>query len=96
MLRGAFFINCFGLDIRCCPVIKLLPVEAHTALTDGELVDIGAHGFVEFGAAHAQVNRRGTGTDEAGKDAFAPGPGGRLRQFCGHKCSMPPAAAEVG
>jgi hypothetical protein len=74
LLRGAFFINCFGLDIRRCPVIQLLTVEANTALTDGELVHIRAHGFVEFGAAHAQVDRRGTGTDETGKDAFAPGP----------------------
>jgi hypothetical protein len=53
LLRGAFFINCFGLDIRRCPVIQLLAVEANTALTDGELADIWAYGFVEFGAAHA-------------------------------------------
>lgn len=95
MLRGAFFINCFGLDIRRCPVIQLLTVEANTALADGELADIRAHSFVEFGAAHAQVDGRGTGTDKTREDAFASGPGRHLRQFCRHKCSMPRMAAKV-
>lgn len=94
MLRGAFFINCFGLDVRRCPFIQFLPVEADTALADREFTDIRAYGFVELGTAHAQVDRRGAGTDEAGEDAFAPGPDGRLRQFCRHRCSMPRVAAE--
>jgi hypothetical protein len=93
LLRGAFFINCFGLDVCRCPVVQLLPVEPNTALTDRKLADKGAHGFIEFGAAHAQVYGSGAGTDEAWEDAFAPGPGGRLRQFCRHKCSMPREAA---
>jgi hypothetical protein len=96
LLRGAFFINCFGLDIRRCPVIELLPVEADTALTYWELADIWAHGFVEFGSAHAQVDGGGAGADEAGEDAFASEPGRHLRQFYRHKCSMPRVAAEGG
>jgi hypothetical protein len=90
------FINCLRCDVGRGPVVELFPVETNTALADRELADIGADGFVELGAAHAQVDGRSTSTDEAGKDVFAPGPGGRLRQFCRHKCSMPRVAAEGG
>jgi len=88
------FINCLRCDVGRGPVVELFPVKANTALADRELADIRADCFVELGAAHAQVDRRGTGADESGKDVFAPGPGGRLRQFCRHKCSMPRVAAE--
>ena len=89
------FINCLCCDVGCGPVIELFPVEANAALTNRELADVRADGFVELDAAHAQIQWSGAGTDEAGKDV-APGPGGRLRQFCRHKCSMPRVAAEGG
>lgn len=88
------FINCLRCDVCGGPVVELFPVEANTAFADREFAHIRANGFIELGAAHTQIDGRSAGTDEAGKDAFASGPGGRLRQFCRHKCSMPRVAAE--
>ncbi|MNH29440.1 hypothetical protein D3C79_896710 [compost metagenome] len=42
-----------------------MPVEADTALTDGELADVGPDSFVELGSAHAEVGGGLAGTENA-------------------------------
>ncbi len=66
MSLGTFFFNDGQVDVCVGPGVQFFAVKADALHANAELPYVRSDGFVEFCAAHSEVGRGRTGSQESG------------------------------